>query len=266
MNVVDDLRDLVNAVKDKIEATEFEENDVRKAYFENLYSVLNQFYIGKVFYELSKEIKEGNIIISPNISHLNNHILRIYEIADHPLLSQSHQFELNRKIFADTFTNFESTIDFCFSNLVKDDQLDLIVEDINIKVFKICTEGADQKAKLLEHFRKSTFIPLIRKFRFLSKYRAECYTDNHNEDLSFIEFCVKLRNCVLHSSGYYKGKDFDYEFENITFIFKNEEFLEMQGVNDLVFVKINERLTKIIEKIFICLTDVDFIKYPDDGF
>ena len=102
--------------------------------------------------------------------------------------------------------------------------------------------------------------------KFLSKFQDDCYLFDCKADLEFIEFCSKLRNCVSHSAGFYKGKDFVYEFENIQFIFKNETFLEMIGENDYVFLKINERLTNIIYALNNCMKNIDFIKYPDDGF
>ena len=266
MSILDNLREFVESIKTKITNLTFQENDVRKAYFENLYSVLNEFYMGKVFFEVSKEIKNSNIKFTPVIYHLRTHIMRIYEIADHPLLSNSYHNELNRKVFSDTFTNFESTIDMCFSQIISNNSLDKIVEEINAKIFKICKEGLEQKEKLLEHFRKSTFIPLIRKFKFLAKYRTDCYGATYQEDVEFIEFNTKLRNCILHSAGFYKGKNYEYEFGGIKFIFKNQEFLEMQGDNVVVFVEINKRFTEIIERILSCLSDIDFIQYPDDGF
>lgn len=266
MSIIEDLKQFVDSLKNKIKSLHFKENDVRKAYFENLYSVVNEFYIGKVFFEISKEISKGNIKFTPEIYHLKSHILRIYEIADHPLLSNSYHNELNRKVFSDTFTNFESTIDLCFTQIINDEDLNKILEEINSKVFKICNESDEQKQKLLEHFRKSTFIPLIRKFKYLAKYRTDCFGETYNEDINFVEFNTKLRNCILHSAGFYKGKDYEYEFAGVKFIFKNEEFLEMKGENDLIFIEINKKFNEIIERIFNCLSDIEFIQYPDDGF
>jgi hypothetical protein len=40
----------------------------------------------------------------------------------------------------------------------------------------------------------------------------------------------------------------------------------MIGENDYVFLKINERLTNIMYALNNCMKNIDFIKYPDDGF
>lgn len=128
------------------------------------------------------------------------------------------------------------------------------------------TKNQSHSEEILELLIKSTFIPLIRKFKFLAKFKTSCYGENYVDDVKFIEFCAKLRNCVLHSGGFYKGKDFEYEFENIRFIFNDNEFLEMKGENNYVFLKLNERITNITLRVFECIKEVKNLKYPDDGF
>jgi hypothetical protein len=267
MENLNKLYDLTLKIKSIIHTIEFKENDVRKAYFENLYSIINEFYSGKIFFKIAQEIKNGNIKFDQNIISLRQHILRIYEIADHPLLANAYHNDLNRKLFTDTFTNFETTISFCFEDIISDKELIEITKDLNFKIIRLTNSLPDEvKEQLLIELKKNTFIPLSRKFRYLSKLKDNCYPSDVKSDLAFIEFCSKLRNCISHSSGYYKGKDFEYEFENIKFIFKNDAFLEMEGTNDYVFLKINERLSNIMNDLSKCLIHIDFIQYPNDGF
>ncbi|MBN9285596.1 MULTISPECIES: hypothetical protein [unclassified Flavobacterium] len=267
MKNLNKLHEVTLKIKSIIYNINLKENDVRKAYFENLYSIINEFYHGKIFYKVCQEIKNGTIKFDPSVIELKPHITRIYEIADHKLLSDAYHNELNRKLFVDSFTNFETTVSFCFEEIIDDINLNKIIKGLNNKVIRICNDLPDEKKEtLLGELQKNTFIPLSRKFRFLSKYKDTCYSSDPKQDLEFIEFCSKLRNCISHSAGYYKGKDFEYEFENIKFIFKNDTFLEMVGENDYVFLKINEKLTNIIYALMNCLKEIDFIKYPDDGF
>jgi|GEM_PF-2537937 len=267
MENLNKLHDLTLKIKSIIHSIEFKENDVRKAYFENLYSIINEFYHGKIFFKISQEIKNGTIKFDSSIIALQPHVTRIYEIADHQLLSGAYHNELNRKLFVDTFTNFETTISFCFEDIIPDADLLEMVQDLNLKIIRLCKNlPDDEKELLLAELKKNTFIPLSRKFRYLSKLKENCYPADAKSDLGFIDFCSKLRNCVSHSAGYYKGRDFEYEFEHVKFIFKNGEFLEMTGENDYVFLKINERLSNIMYNLTTCLKHIDFIKYPDDGF
>lgn len=265
MKNIDKLKNVLDLIKNEIYALDYPENDIRIAYFENLYSIINEFYLGKVFFEISTEIKNGNIKFDSEIIDLQPHILKVYEVADIPLLSNGFHNDLNRKLFVDSFTNFEVTIDLCFENLKTNEITKAIVTDLNTRLIKLIEES-HKKEEIINQLVKSSFIPLLRKFKFLSKRQDNCYGENYAEDLKFIGFCGKLRNCVLHSAGYYKGKDFEYEFEDVKFIFKNDEFLEMVGENDYIFLKINERLTNIISQLFNCLSDIEFLKYPDDGF
>jgi hypothetical protein len=267
MENLNKLNDLTLKIKSIIYRLELKDNDVRKAYFENLYSIINEFYHGKIFFKISQEIKNGAIKFDPKIIDLQPHITRIYEIADHNLLYHAYHNELNRKLFVDSFTNFETTNSLCFDEIIDESSLNDMILDLNSKLIRICKDLSDEaKKSLLIELRKNVFIPISRKFRFLSKLKENCYLFDYKKDLEFIEFCSKLRNCVSHSAGYYKGKDFEYLFENIKFIFKNETFLEMNGENDFVFLKINERLTNIIYAVNNCLKEIDLIKYPDDGF
>ncbi|UMY65660.1 MULTISPECIES: hypothetical protein [unclassified Flavobacterium] len=267
MSNIDKLHDLTLNIKEIIHELQLPRNDVRKAYFENLYSIVSEFYHGKIFFRISEEIKNRRIKFDSTIIELKPHIDRIYEIADHNLLANSYHNELNRKLFVDSFTNFETTLSHCFEEIVSQESLDEIVKAINFTILKICGNLSEfEKSNLLNELHKTTFIPLSRKFKFLSKLQTECYPFDRKADLKFIEFCSKLRNCVSHSAGYYKGRDYEYEFEGVKFIFKDDKFLEMKGENNYIFLKINEKLTNIVYGLLRCLKDVRFIKYPDDGF
>ena len=267
MENLNKLYDLTLKIKSIIRTSPFKKDDVRLAYFENLYSIINEFYTGKVFFKVAQYIKNGNIKFDQAISSFKQHVMRIYEIADHPLLANGYHNDLNRRLFIDSFTNFETTISLCFEGIISDQELSGIIAEMNSKILRITKDlPQENKEQLLAELKKNTFIPLSRKFRYLSRLKADCYPSDMKSDLEFIGFCSTLRNCVSHSAGYYKGNDFQYEFEDVKFIFKNEEFLDMQGVNDFVFLKINERLSNIINDLGACTQHIDFIQYPDDGF
>lgn len=267
MENLDKLQNLTLKIKNIIHGLKLKENDVRKVYFENLYSIINDFYHGKIFFRISEEIKKGTIKFDSSIINLEPHVFRIYEVAGQKTLSNAYHNELNRKLFVDSFTNFETTVSLCFENLIEEEKLNEIIKDFNKKLIRLCKELSEEsKQALLIELRKITFIPLTRKLRFLSKLHDDCYSFDYKADIIFIEFCSKLRNCISHSAGYYVGNNFEYEFENIQFIFKNETFLEIKGENDYVFLKINERLTNIIIALNNCMKNIEFIKYPNDGY
>lgn len=267
MENLEKLHDLTLKIKSIIYSLDFKENDVRKAYFENLFTIVNEFYTGKVFFRIALEIKNGTIKFDQDIYPLRKHILRIYEIADHPILANQYHNELNKRLFTDTFTNFENTISLCFQDIITDSELQDIVIDLNSKIIKLTKNLPDEdKEQLILELKKNAFIPISRKFRYLSKLKDSRYPGDVKSNLLFIEFCSKLRNCLSHSAGYYSGKDFNYEFENINFIFKRNAFLNMEGFNDYVFIKINEKLSNIINNLNACMEDIAFIQYPDDGF
>jgi hypothetical protein len=266
MENLNKLYNLTLRIKADIYDSGFKKNDVRKAYFENLYSIVKEFYRGKIFFKVCQEIKEGTLRFDSE-NDFTPHLLRIYEIAVHNEFSNAYHNDINRKLFVDSFTNFETTISLCFEDIADSESLNLIIKNLNSKILRISDKLSDEaKELLLAELIKTTFIPLSRKFRFLSKLQENCYPADFKEDLEFVEFCSRLRNCVSHSAGYYKGKDYEYEIGNIKFIFKEGAFLEMTGENNYVFLEITERLTNIIHALTTCLKEIDFIKYPDDGF
>ncbi len=162
MENLDKLHDLTLKIKSIIQTSEFKENDVRKAYFENLYSIINEFYHGKIFFKISQEIKNGTIKFDSSIVALHPHVKRIYEIADHQLLSGAYHDELNRKLFVDTFTNFETTLSFCFEDIITNTDLGLMVQDLNSKIIRICIKFPDkEKEQLLAELQKNAFIPSL---------------------------------------------------------------------------------------------------------
>lgn len=166
-----------------------------------------------------------------------------------------------------TFTNFEMTINLCFEEVISEMEKDEMCYDLNRKVLKLVQSlSTEEFDRLIIELRKSTFIPLHRKFRFLAKRIDHCYTGEYKIDIEFIEFCTKLRNSFSHSGGLYFGKDSTYTFKDVEFIFKHNKFLVMEGENPNIILQINEKMTDIMSRLFNCLRNIEFIRYPDDGF
>ncbi|WP_294321911.1 hypothetical protein [uncultured Chryseobacterium sp.] len=264
---LDELLLLTEKLKHTIYKLKFKENDARKAYFENLYAIVYDFYKGKVFFEISKQIGDGNIKFTKKIISLHTHVRRVYEIADHHLLAQAYHNDINRKLLLETFTNFENTLNLCFEEVISEEDKKSIIDDLNKKVLRVCKDLKEENLRELQsELYKSTFISLSRKFRYISTRIKNCYSGNYKEDVLFLDFCSKLRNSFSHSNGLYFGNDFEYMFEGVNFIFKNNQFLIMDGENSNVILQINEKFTDILYRLLSCLNDIEYIAYPDDGF
>ena len=115
---LDELLLLTERIKNTIYDLKLKDNDVRKAYFENFYVVVYDYYKGRVFFEISKQIGKGNVRFTKEIHALDSHIKRVYEIADHQLLSQAFHNDLNRKLLLESFTNFDVTLNLCFEKVI----------------------------------------------------------------------------------------------------------------------------------------------------
>ncbi|MGE8512807.1 MAG: hypothetical protein ACN6N7_08915 [Chryseobacterium culicis] len=258
---LDELLHLTEKIKNTIYTLKFKENDARKAYFEVLYSIINEYYKGRAFYEICKYYNEVKV------DFVHSHLKIISQNFEHNILAEAYNNELNRKMLLDTFTNFETTINLCFEEVISEIEKNEMCDDLNRKLLKLAKSlSTEEYDSLIIELRKSTFIPLHRKFRFLAKRIDHCYTGEYKNDIEFLEFCTKLRNSFSHSGGLYFGKDSTYIFKDVEFIFKHKEFLVMEGENPNIILQINEKMTDIMFRLFNCLRNIEFIRYPDDGF
>jgi len=118
---------------------------------------------------------------------------------------------------------------------------------------------------ILDILKKSSFVPLFRKFNFIVKRIANCYPEILKEDREFIVFVGKLRNCMIHSNGYYRGNYYKYVFGETVFEFEDKQVFSQIGTNQFVYLEIAIKLKDIFKQLSNCTSDIESIPYPDDG-
>lgn len=243
------------------------EDDVRHSFFGMFYSTIYDFYIGKIGYRMSEYIGTSDIKFTGDIISFKPHALRLYEIQNSDILSQGYINKLNRDIFLGSWTCFETTISLLFNNLSNLDERKKIVIEMNNKLLKIISKlEVLEKETLTDIILKSPFIPLVRKFKFLRKIKPELYSnEDYKKDCLFLEFCSKLRNCLIHSNGIYNGQNSEYEFMGCLFKFKNGQVLEQENSEEYTLFHIGFKLKEVFYKLTKCLSDVKYIEYPNDG-
>ena len=213
-----------------------------------------------------QSIVQGDVMFTEKIKDFYPHAQRLHEIPRSPILTRGYHGDLNRNIVLGTWTTFELSISLIFDFLVDDFEYDNIVKSINAKLVKAMSSlEENNKAIIIEILRKSSFVPLIRKMNFIVKHNKEAYGGNLTEDRNFVEFVNKLRNCMVHSNGYYYGQYYYYEFRETVFEFQNKQIFTDVGENRNVYLDISLRLKEIFTNLCNCVSDVEFIPYPDDG-
>lgn len=264
---LEQLLDYSDAIKVQIKKLNYHKNDVRHGFFGLYYSSIYDYYIGNVFFQLAKHIADGQIQFTEKIYSFRAHAQRLYEIQKHPILIQGYKGNLNRNILLNVWTSFETSVSLIFEKIILEDDIPKIILKLNEKIVKaIESVDAIDKKIIIDTLVKTSFIPINRKFNYIIKYKKENYLGKLEDERKFLDFVVKLRNCIIHSNGVYHGKDFYYKFDGEEFLFKDKEILIQRGPdNSEVYLKISIRLKEIFENLIECVKDIKYIEYPDDG-
>lgn len=263
---LDNLLQITNNHQAEIKELTWHEDDVRHSFYGLYYSTLYDYYLGKSTFRLMQLIVQGDVMFTQNIIDYHPHAQRLHEIPRSAILSTGYHGDLSRNIILGTWTAFELSISLIFDFLANDFEYDNIVKSLNAKLVKAMSSLEEKnKALIMEILRKSSFVPLVRKMNFIIKHNKEAYGGNLNEDREFVEFVNRLRNCMVHANGYYHGQYSRYEFNQTVFEFKNKEIFSEVGENKNVYLDISLRLKEIFTNLYLCVSDIEFIPYPDDG-
>ncbi|MFD2727467.1 hypothetical protein [Hyunsoonleella rubra] len=243
------------------------EDDVRHSFFGLFYTTIYDFYIGKVAYRMSEYIGSGDIKFTREVINFKSHAKRLFEIQDNNMLSIGYNNKLNRDVYIGTWTSFETSIAILFENLSTDTDKLNIISDLNYKILKVISKLEDpEKSALKEITLKSQFIPIGRKFKFLRYLEPDNYIiSEYKKDVKFIEFCSKLRNCLIHTNGIYYGKDSEFDFMGCKFNFINGQVFEQENSNEYTMFHIAFELRNIFFRLTKSLQKFEYIEYPNDG-
>ncbi len=264
---LENLLKYTEKLKQEISKLKLHSDDVRHSFYGLFYTNIYDYYIGKASYQVAEFIKSGDVKFTEKVFSFNIHARRLYEIPSIESLSVGYHGNLNRNITFGVWTSFELTISLIFEYLEKEKDLEIIIKKINSKVINAIRHLKEPEKKIIiENLKKSSFIPLVRKFNFLIKRKPSCYLGNLKDDREFLNFAGKLRNCMIHSNGVYHGKEYSYKFEEEEFKFIDKQIFLQRGPNGRdIYIKIAIKLKDIFSNLMNCLSDIDFIQYPDDG-
>ncbi len=260
-----ELLDYTENYKSEIRSLEFNIQDVRYSFFGLMYSNLHYYYIGKVNYKLFEHIGNKNIEFKSQIFDFAEHVISLYDIQKNEVLSYGYKGNLDRYIFSNSWTTFEHSVSLIFDFVIDSKERENIILDMNNNIKKkIFPKLTDEDKKiLLDELKKSSFIPLGRKFNYITKRNEECYIGDLKEDREFIIFIGKIRNSLLHSNGLYKRNDYSYTFNGVNFKFKDGEIFQQNYTkNDFLYFELSVRIISIFKSLINCVADIVLIKSP----
>lgn len=243
----------------------FDEEDIRKSYFGFHESLLRNYYRGYCYIVIDEDLKAKNIAIGEN-SKFFKHLQNKKRIID--FHSGSHLHNLNRRVFLDCWSNFETCLTVLVNGLASDIER---IKLLNFKVSNIVDSLKKIGFKISKDQLKNEFIeghlthvPISRKVDFVYKKVNNGYSRNISKDKEFIKFFGRFRN-TMHSNFIYYGNNYEYRFGNAHFIFKNEEIVKwydpFEGTPKLQVYLVNNLMEIWKEMIFNIKHD-SIIPYP----
>lgn len=260
---LDNLLEHTEQLKHKINSLHWDKEDVRHGFYGLIYSTLYDYYIGRITFELSSHIGSGKVLFSDDIIYLDQHIYRLREIAKIDRLSHGFSSSLNRNLILGSWTSFETCITLIFNHITTDQDIESLINSLNSKLIKAISKLEDNfQTTIIDILKKSSFIPLARKFNFLVKKGSREYGVMLKADREFIEFYGTMRNCLIHSNGIYFGKKKEYNFYGTHFIFENGKVFLQKETNENIPCNMTLRLVEIFDKLVNNLRYIEFIEHP----
>lgn len=262
---LDQLLEVTNNCQAEVNQLTWTDEDVRHSFYALFYSSLYQYYLGKSVFHLTRLIDGGCVFFDQSVLDYEPHANRLREIPQSGILSTGYHGNLGRQIVLGTWTTFELSISLMFDYLIDDKNYNSLIESLNAKLIKAISKLEESNKELImEILRTSSFVPLFRKFNFIVKQNPEAYGGDLKEDREFIQFANTLRNCMVHSNGFYHGKYYKFEIYETVFEFKDKEIFIETGNNRNVYLDIALRLKEVFTNACLCISNIEFIPYPDD--
>lgn len=262
---LDDLLQTTNNLQAEINELNWNENDVRHSFYALFYSSVYQFYLGKSVFHLTYLISKQKVFFNEDVLYYEKHVKRLHEIPISPILARGYDGNLSRQIILGTWTTFELSVSLIFDYIVNEHEFNSLIKSMNAKLIKAMSSLEEENKELImKILKKSSFVPLLRKFNFIVKQNKEAYGGNLNSDREFIEFLNRLRNCMVHSNGYYTGDNFTYNVFETVFEFRHKEIYLETGNNENVYFDISARIKEIFKNLSLCVSSIEFIPFPDD--
>lgn len=243
----------------------FDLADIRRSYFGFHESLLRNYYRGFCYVAIDADIKAGNIILGENSQFFKH----IFDKKKSPNFhEQSYLHNLNRRVYLDSWSNFETCITVLVNGLISDNERKNL---LNYKVSGIIAALKKSDVNVTKDQIKDQFIedhlthvPIVRKLDILYKKLEKGYSRNIQDDREFLKFFGKLRN-TMHSNFIYYGNSYEYRFGHAHFIFENEQIVKwldpFEGTPKLQVYLVNN-LMKIWREIISKIKHPEIIPYP----
>lgn len=268
---LDEMLLLSEELKKEINELNWEEGDVRLAFFEYFYAAYYDFYLGHIELALGGETRKGNIKFDERIISLKDHVQRFVEATNNEYLKFGMKLTLNRGFLFSVWTSFELSVSFLFDAISTEIDREGLFKKMNMRLIKFIEKEEDEskRTSLIKDLKRVSFTPLIRKFNYIVSLNSESYTKKRDleKDRELLDLANTLRNVLIHANGYYVGSEKSINFQSVRFKFIPNQFFIMEGELDQKEIVIRNLIFEL-RKIFTALientADLRLIDLPSE--
>ncbi|MBC6609353.1 hypothetical protein H8B15_00350 [Hymenobacter sp. BT507] len=267
MQKLDYILDQCKKYKEMIATLPFIENDVRKAFFELNQANLDLYYKNMCWIYLTKAINDNEIKIDYSNKSIHTHVTELTSTTK--ILGDFYNARNygNRGLVTSAWSTFEFCLTYLCDGLFDQEMKEQVLNKDNLEVRKWLKPYKIKESILLKIDRilsknHLTHLSVNRKYDKVYSIYKEHYSGNMDEDKSFLSFFGKYRNAI-HTNYIYHGKKYSYEFNEIEYIFNNQQpithniDLDITHHFDLVL-----NLSEVVKRLFLCTDITKFVKYP----
>lgn len=218
----------------------FDSTDIRVSFFDGYFENLRTYFCSWF------------LLDTDNLISLYNDIYESPEIRreDCELHIQGHKNIFNSMFIVNTWSNFELSITLFAEKVLQEDEINKLNSIDYTRIRKYLKDIAltpeiDNK---LKKFNKQhlAHVPINNKFGKLFKLITNYPTGRDiKQDIAFLEFYGKLRNCIHSNFIYYGNNEYSHTFNGIVFTFNHGELINIAPQPIDVFVKLSMELRDV---------------------
>ncbi|PBQ34688.1 hypothetical protein CNR22_23905 [Sphingobacteriaceae bacterium] len=265
----------IEGLKKEAGVVKFTDGDIRKDFYNFLYDIGYCYYMGNLAFEISDMGRMGKVHFDHEMSNLEPHILKLYELTEKEALIKTYLNSLNRNLFIGAWSTFELCVTLLCDAVASPDEKEKLLssscKDIINKFKRSALNeidlGAFKESSIDIHL---THVPITRKTDLLFKKAEKYPKDRVKEDKEFLLFFGRFRN-TMHTNYIYfakkNTKSLTYSFYNGTYTFENQKIVGYNNLNvpaSELFLSKLDLLKEIWSFLISNIEHSNFIPYPDD--
>lgn len=254
------IREKLIEYEKEVENLPFEQNDLRKGYFEHIRTTLHLYYKDFCWMTLISHINSGNVQFDLETTQdFMPHLDFLSSTTRHEYSFYNSRNRANRSLLTESWSNFEFALTYIADKIFDDTTKEKLLSFDSAEVLRITSsynisEGHILKINNLFKRKHLTHVPVTRKYNKLYSIYKENFKGNLNADRAFLDFFGKYRN-GLHTNYIYHGNDFIYNHNGVEYRFFNG-----QSVTHNIQLDFRHHFDLVIELKNVCLRLFNSIK------